>query len=156
MRFGVTWSTPGLVVWAAGLGQLVVSDLERMVLPKRSVYLTLVVTLGWLVLAAGLHGSWGRLGGALSAAVAVEGLFAALALAWPGSLGFGDVRLVGLIGLGVGWVAPLLVAVSVSTGLMTAGLVALAGVAAGRLSRRSRLPVGAFLAVAGVVTVMVG
>lgn len=155
LRFGVTWSTPGLMVWGAGLAMLAVSDLERMILPKRLVYATLAVTVGWLVLAAGMHGSWGRLGGALLAAAVAEGLFAAVALTRPESLGFGDVRLVGLIGLGVGWVGPWLVAVGVAAGVMAAGVVALAGVAAGRLSWQSRLPVGAFLAAAGVVTVLV-
>lgn len=157
LRFGASWSTPGLVVWAAGLGLLAVSDMERMILPKRLVYATLAVTLSWLVLAAAeMHGSWGRLAGAVLAAAVTEGLFSFCALAWPGSLGFGDVRLVGLVGLGVGWVAPLLIAVAVSVGVVAAGVVALAGVAAGRLSRRSRLPVGTFLAAAGVVTVVLG
>lgn len=157
MRFGASWSTPGLVAWAGGLGSLAVSDMERMILPKRLVYATLAVTSGWLVLAAAeIHGSWERLAGAFLVAAAVEGLFSVLALAWPGSLGFGDVRLVGLVGLGVGWVSPLLVAVAVPVGVLAAGVVALAGVAAGRLSRRSRLPLGAFLAAAGVATVVLG
>lgn len=124
LRFGVTWSTPGLMVWGAGLAMLAVSDLERMILPKRLVYATLAVTVGWLVLAAGMHGSWGRLGGALLAAAVAEGLFAGVALTRPESLGFGDVRLVGLIGLGVGWVGPWLVAVGVAAGVMAAGVVA--------------------------------
>lgn len=157
LRFGASWSAPGLAVWAGGLGVLAVSDVERMILPKRLVYPTLAATLAWLVLAAAeMHGSWGRLAAAIGAAAVAEGLFLVCALAWPGSLGFGDVRLVGLVGLGVGWVAPLLVGVAVSVGVVAAGVVALVGLGAGRLSRRTPLPLGAFLAVAGVVTVVLG
>ena len=152
-RFGLSWSTPGLVVWASGLAVLAACDAERMLLPKRVVYLVLIVTAACLLVAAGAEHAWGQLGWAVVTAVVAEGLFAVWAIGWPGSLGFGDVRLVGVIGLGVGWVAPLLVVVSVCAGLVVAVAVGLIGVVSGRLLWGSRLPLGAFLAGAAVVTV---
>ena len=106
----------GMGVWAAGLAALAGTDADRMVLPKRLVYLTLAGTLGGLTVAAGAAGAWGRLGWAVAAAVVAEGLFAVWALAVPGALGFGDVRLVGLAGLGLGWSAPTLVPVGLLGG----------------------------------------
>ena len=155
LRSGLSWSTPGLILWAGGLGLLACWDAGRMVLPKRVVYVTLAVTAGWLLVAAAVGGQWGRLGDAALAGAVVEGLFAVWAVGWPGSLGFGDVRLAGLVGFGVGWVAPELVAVSVAGALVSAAAAGIVGVAVGRLAWRSRLPLGVFLAGAGVVTVAV-
>ena len=139
-------------MWSAGLAWC---DAERMLLPKRLVYLTLLATGCWLVLVAATQGGWGHLGVAVAVAAVAEAVFAVWAFARPGALGFGDVRLVGLVGLGVGWVAPILVPVAVTTAVIAAGIFGLVGVAAGRLLWASRLPLGTFLAASGVATVIV-
>ena len=41
LRFGASWSSPAMGVWAAGLVALAGTDADRMVLPTRLVYLTL-------------------------------------------------------------------------------------------------------------------
>ena len=75
------------------------------------------------MVAAGAAGAWGRLGWAVAAAFVAEGLFAVWALAVPGALGFGDVRLVGLTGLGLGWAGPTLVPVGLVVGAAAAAVV---------------------------------
>jgi leader peptidase (prepilin peptidase) / N-methyltransferase len=154
-RVGGSWCTPGLAVWAAGLGLLAGCDGEGRVLPKRLVYSTLAATVAGLVVAASRGGGWNRLTMAVVVGAAAEATFAAVALAWPSAYGFGDVRLVGLVGVGVGWVAPILVVVAVAGGLVAFVVVWLAGWATGRMSRRTPLPLGTFLAAGGVVTVAV-
>lgn len=155
MRWGAVWSTPGLSVWAAGLALLACRDLRSRVLPTRLVYGALLGTIAGLSLAAGVSDGWTRLGAAALAGVVAEALFASWALVRPGSLGFGDVRLAGLVGVGVGWVAPELVAVALVTALAAAAVVGVTGAALGRWSWRARLPLGTFLAVAGIATMAV-
>lgn len=142
-----------MVVWAAGLAWLAACDVEVMVVPTRVVYVTLVVTALGLGSAALAGGQWGRLGLAAGCGVALEGSFALWALGRPGSLGFGDVRLAGLIALGAGWLSPGVAVLVVVAGMAVAGLVGLVGLALRRLTLGDRLPLGAFLAGAAIVVV---
>lgn len=150
-RMGWGWETPAMVAWAAGLVWLAARDVEAMVLPTRVVYATLVATALGLGSAALAGAQWGRFGQAAGCGVALEGLFALWALGRPGSLGFGDVRLVGLIGLGAGWLSPGVAVLVLLVGMSVAALVGLVGLAVRRLSFGDRLPLGAFLAGAAVV-----
>ena len=144
-----------LAVWAVGLVCLAVADFVGFRLPKRVVYATLAATTPLLVMAACYSGEWGRVAAAVGVALGLEILFATWALLWPGSLGFGDVRLVGLIGLGAGWVSPGLAVVAVMGGLSLAATVGVVGVAARWWSWRQRLPLGAFLVVGALSAVAV-
>lgn len=150
-RLGWGWATPALVAWSASLAWLAARDVEAMVLPTRVVYVTLAVTALGLGSAALARAEWGRLGLAAGCGVAMEGLFALWALGRPGSLGFGDVRLAGLIGLGAGWLSPGVAVLVLLVGMSVAALVGLVGLATGRMSFGDRLPLGAFLAGAAVV-----
>lgn len=150
-RLGWGWATPAMVAWAAGLAWLAARDVEVMVLPTRVVYATLAATALGLGSAALAEAQLGRLGLAAGCGVALEGLFALWAVGRPGSLGFGDVRLAGLIGLGAGWLSPGVAVLVLMVGMSVAGLVGLVGLATRRMSFGDRLPLGAFLAGAAVV-----
>lgn len=150
-RLGWGWATPAMVAWVAGLGWLAARDVEAMVLPTRVIYATLAATALGLGFAALAGAQWGRFGLAAGCGAALEGLFALWALGWPGSLGFGDVRLAGLIGLGAGWLSPGVAVLVLVVGMALAGSVGLVGLALRRMSVGDRLPLGAFLAAAAVV-----
>lgn len=101
--------------------------------------------------AAGL-GDWGSL---LRAVACMAGLFALyLVMAWisPSSLGFGDVKLAGLIGLVLGWIGVPQALLGVLAGFLVGGVVALVMLAGRRVGLRSHIAfgpamlVGAFLA----------
>ena len=86
---------------AAGLVPIVYFDLRERRIPTPVVYSAGVAVVGALTVAAALGGDWGRLGSALASAAAAV---AVLALAWlGGAVGFGDVRLSGLVSLTAGW-----------------------------------------------------
>jgi leader peptidase (prepilin peptidase)/N-methyltransferase len=90
----------------------------------------------------------------LIAAAAAGGFFLAAALAHPGGMGMGDVKLAGVLGLYLG--APVAVALLVAlVGGVAAGAVVVArrGIARGR---RTALPFGPFLALGGVVAIVAG
>jgi leader peptidase (prepilin peptidase) / N-methyltransferase len=89
---------------------------------------------------------------ALAGAAAFASLLA-IALAWPGGLGMGDVKLAGVMGLYLGGaVAPALLAAFGCGAAAGAALV----VRRGWVARRARLPFAPFLALGGLVGLLRG
>ncbi|MDE0652400.1 MAG: prepilin peptidase [bacterium] len=86
-----------------------------------------------------------RLGIAAATGAAAYGAFAVLHAINPDGLGYGDVRLSGLMGLFLGWLGPAAMATAALTGAVGAAVVALA-VSARRRDLRATLPFGPFLA----------
>ncbi|WP_394160254.1 prepilin peptidase [Galactobacter valiniphilus] len=113
---------PVLLLALAGSGLLVFGgalawrDAHSHLLPDRLVVLLALSVIPALALAALWAGEPGRASRALAAAAAAGGLFLALHLASPRSLGFGDVKLAPVLGF--------------ACGFLSWGHLALAGVAA--------------------------
>lgn len=74
-----------------------------------------------------------------------------LALALPGGMGMGDVKLVALIGLVLGALGLRYVAVAAAAGIVGGGLGAGLAMAILRYGRKQQIPFGPFLAAGGVV-----
>ncbi len=88
----------------------------------------------------------------LVSALAVAGGLFALALAYPGGMGMGDVKMGGMLGAFLGPYAALAVFLGALCGAITGGLL----MAAGKMQRRQALPFGLFMALGGFVTLFVG
>jgi leader peptidase (prepilin peptidase)/N-methyltransferase len=138
----------GLVLVAV-LVPLALIDLDTGLLPNRITYPAAVVGVA-LGVALDPSGEPGR----LLAALAAGGVFVLISLLHPRGMGMGDAKLVAVMGLFLG--AP--VAVAVFGGLISGSvigvlIVARKGVNAGR---RTTVPFGPFLALGGVIAVLVG
>lgn len=154
LRLGASAALPATLALFAGLAPLVASDIEHHLLPRRIVYsAAALATLALLAAAAGT-GEWRRLGVAGGCAVGAFALTWAVHAANPRWLGFGDVRLSGLIGLVLGWQGVgrvwLGLVVADLSGLAVMGLL----IAAGRARRDTPFPFGAFLAAGAVVAIL--
>jgi leader peptidase (prepilin peptidase) / N-methyltransferase len=88
----------------------------------------------------------------LVSALAVAGGLFALALAYPGGMGMGDVKMGGMLGAFLGPYAALAVFLGALCGAITGGLL----MAAGRMQRRGPLPFGVFMALGGIVALFFG
>ncbi len=156
VRLGVSWSLPAELAFVGGLIALAAVDLERYLLPRAILYPTLVLVVVGLVVAAAATGRWTRLGVAVLCGLGSFLAFFAIHYARPAWLGFGDVRLAGLLGLALGWLGPWYLLV----GFMAANLVGAAfGVGlilAGKATRRTALPYGVFLGAGSVFAVLAG
>jgi leader peptidase (prepilin peptidase) / N-methyltransferase len=88
----------------------------------------------------------------LVSALAVAGGLFALAFAYPGGMGMGDVKMGGMLGAFLGPYAALAVFLGALCGAITGGLLMVAG----KMQRRHALPFGVFMALGGIVTLFVG
>jgi leader peptidase (prepilin peptidase)/N-methyltransferase len=155
-RLGFNWGLPAILVLLAGLLALAVIDLEQMILPKKIVYPTLTLVAGLLVLAAAMTGNWHDLLVAAICSVAWFALFFALNFASPRILGFGDVRLALVLGLGLGWLGWLYVVLGFFAANLIGSVVGLVLIGIKKMSRDQPIPYGVFLALGSAFAIYAG
>lgn len=123
---------------------------NRLVLPSYPV-MAVLVTLGALG-----SGAWGSLLAAAIGAAALWGAFFVLMAIYPAGMGFGDVKLAGLIGAALGWLGAGPTVVGLLAAFVYGGLSGLALIVFRRAGRKSAIPFGPFLLLGFWTAVMVG
>jgi leader peptidase (prepilin peptidase) / N-methyltransferase len=124
-------------------------DLDLRLIPNR---ITLPAAVAALV--AGVLLDLGHVPEQLIAGAAAGGFFMLAAVAYPRGMGMGDVKLAGTMGLFLGRaVAPALFAALIGGVVVGAGIIAVKGA---REGRRTAVPFGPFLALGGVVGLVLG
>lgn len=153
LRAGMTdalAALPAQLVFA-GLGlALALIDLDTHRLPDVLVlpaYPVLAVLLG---AAAVWQGDLGAFGRAVVGGAALYVLYYALALAKPGGMGFGDVKLAGIVGVVLGYSSWSALLVGGFAAFLLGGVTGVALLATHRADRRSGVPFGPFM-VAGAI-----
>jgi leader peptidase (prepilin peptidase) / N-methyltransferase len=150
--FGLTWLLPIRAVFGAAMIVLLVIDLQHQILPNE-------ITLSGIVV--GLAASFLAEPGprdALIGAVAGGGVLWLVAwgyerLRHQEGMGFGDVKMLAMIGAFLGWKLMLLTLVGASLlGSLTAGVLMVTG----RADWQSKLPLGTFLAIAAIPVALIG
>jgi leader peptidase (prepilin peptidase)/N-methyltransferase len=141
-------------LWLAAAGvTLAVIDLDCLRLPDR---LTLPSYAAGLVLLA-IPADWSALGRAVLGAVAAAGAALLLALVAPsGGLGFGDVKLLGVLGLFLGWLGWGVLVLGVAFGFALGAVAAIAMLASRRAGLRDHLAFGPWLIAGALVAVVAG
>jgi leader peptidase (prepilin peptidase)/N-methyltransferase len=133
----------GALAWFAAAGVVLAGvDLAVHRLPDRVTGPAGAVCGAALLADAALTGTWGALLRAMVAAVVATGVAAAGHLASPAGLGRGDVKLLGLLGLVLGWAGWGVLLTGVFLGLLTGAGAALLLVARGRAGWRTAIPFG--------------
>jgi leader peptidase (prepilin peptidase)/N-methyltransferase len=95
-----------------------------------------------LLAAAAARGDWWPLGRGLVAMAALFSLYLVLALLYRGGMGFGDVKLAGLLGLYLGWLGWSPVWIGTFAGFLLGGLAGAALMLGRRASRKAAIPFG--------------
>jgi leader peptidase (prepilin peptidase) / N-methyltransferase len=160
LSLGALYAVTALVLWdepgEAALGLLFVTilvvvtltDLERRIIPNR--VLLVAAALG-LALAAAIDP--GSLPERVAAAAGAGGLLFLAALVYPRGMGLGDVKLAAVMGLYLGRnVAPAILVALLAGSLAGLAMIARHGAAA----RKRAIPFGPFLALGGVVGLLIG
>lgn len=120
-------------------------DLEHHRLPNTVVLPAYAVGAALLIATAALSGDWWAL---LRAAIGMVGLFVfyfVVAAAYRGGMGFGDVKLAGVLGLYLGWLGWGQFAVGVFGAFIIGGLVGVALLLLRRAGRKTRIPFGPYM-----------
>ena len=136
------------LVFVATLAIVTLTDLEQRIIPNK------VLIAGALIcIAIAAPTDPGSLPERFGAAAAAGGLFFLVALAYPAGMGLGDVKLAATMGLFLGRaVAPAILAA-----LLLGSLVGLALIARhGPQARKMAIPFGPFLALGGIIGLLVG
>ena len=156
LRLGADPALPAfLALGAVGLAlALIDADVRR--LPDVLTLPTYPVLLGLLGLAAVLGSGSGTLGRAVLGGVAMTAVYLALFLAHPGGMGFGDVKLSGLLGLATAWLGWGAFAVGLFAGFLLGGVYGVGLVLSGRGGRKSAVPFGPFMLAGALLAVLAG
>jgi leader peptidase (prepilin peptidase)/N-methyltransferase len=153
LRFGWTAQLPAFLLLAGAGVLLTVVDLQHRLLPNRVVLPALGGGAVLLAVAAALDQAWpALLRGALGACVLFAG-FLVLALISPRSLGMGDVKLAGLLGLYLGWLGWGTLVLGAAAGFVVQAVVAVGLLAARRIGLRGELPFGPAMLLGAALTV---
>jgi leader peptidase (prepilin peptidase) / N-methyltransferase len=153
-RFGLSPELPAYGYLAAAGAALAVIDARERRLPDRLTLPSYPAALALLGLAAVVQPGGGRhFLGALAGLGLALALFLVQALLYPAGLGWGDVKLAGILGLYLGWLGLAEVAAGLFLGYLLAAVTGLGLIAAGRASRKTQLPFGPFL-LAGTLAVI--
>jgi leader peptidase (prepilin peptidase) / N-methyltransferase len=129
--------------WVAGAAVVLGAvDLATHRLPDRVTYPAAAVCAVALTVDAAVTGSWGALLRAVLAAAVTGGVAALVWLAAPVALGLGDVKLLALLGLVLGWAGWEVLLAGIFLGLLVGSIVSVALVATRRAGWRTALPFG--------------
>jgi leader peptidase (prepilin peptidase)/N-methyltransferase len=136
------------LVFVTTLTAVTLTDLERRIIPNK-----ILVVAAVLAIAIGAIADPGSLPERTLAAVGAGGLLFLAALAYPRGMGMGDVKLAAVMGLFLGRN----VAAAILVALLAGSLVGLAMIARhGADARKRAIPFGPFLALGGVVGLLLG
>src|SRR5205823_4860520 len=141
-RFGATAALPAYLYLAAIAVALAVIDVDVQRLPNVIVFPSYAAGTLLLVPAAAVHGHWSALGRGLLAMTLLWIFYFGLSLLYRGGMGFGDVKLAGVLGLYLGWLGWSQVWIGTFAGFLLGGLVGAALLLSRRASRRSAIPFG--------------
>lgn len=152
-RFGLTWALPAYLYLAAIAVPLALIDLDVQRLPNRIVLPSYVIG---AVLLLGAAVGTGHPDAAIRALLAMSVLYGGywlMALVHPGGMGFGDVKLAGLLGLYLGWLGWSSVWVGTFTGFLLGATLGVVLLLTRRATGRTAIPFGPSMLAGGLLAV---
>lgn len=159
----VTWrflDTPGLIpacLYLAAIGvALALIDLDLHRLPDAIVLPSYPVLAALLALASWAEHDWAALLRALIGGAVLLAFYAVLAVAWPGGMGWGDVKLAGLLGAALGWLGWGALVVGAFGAFLLGGLFSIGLMALRRAGRRTGIPFGPWMILGAAVGMAAG
>ncbi len=155
-RIGPEPELAAYCVLFCGLVAMSVADVRVGLVPRKFLYPTLIGVAVGLLAASAVESDWHR---ALTAVVSGVVAFAVFFVVWfiaPRALGFGDVRLAGLIGLSLGWLGYAETYLGFLAAFVIGAVIGVAKMVVSGTGRRTALPFGPALALGAVVGVLWG
>lgn len=156
MAIGLEPELPAFLYLGAIGVALAMIDIDVKRLPNAIVLPSYLVAAALLTVAAAVDGSWEDLLRAGLGMVALYAFYFLLALVYPAGMGFGDVKLAGVLGLYLGWLGWAEVVAGGFLGFLFGGVVGGGLVLLRRAGRKSMLPFGPFMLAGALVAILWG
>lgn len=154
IRFSDSWALPAYLLFVAALLAISVIDLEHYIVPNRILYPTLFVTAPLLAGAALLEGEPRRIRDAAIGGVAAWLALLVVHIIQPKGMGFGDVRLAGLLGMHLGWLDLELVLLGMILGFFLGAVIGILLIVTRLRGRKDAVPFAPFLAAGAVAAIL--
>jgi leader peptidase (prepilin peptidase) / N-methyltransferase len=150
---------PALLVLTWSLVVATAIDLEHRIIPNRLTFRLPVILLPLVVFAAAMDGAWPDLLRGVIAAIAVPGVMLALSelfrlLRGQAGIGMGDIKLAISLGLVLGYLGGLELVVFAYATIISAVVIAIVLLLAGKAKLASRIPFGPYLAVGTMIVIL--
>ncbi|HEY3546528.1 MAG TPA: prepilin peptidase [Propionicimonas sp.] len=159
LRLGVAWSLPAHLYLAAIGMALALIDLDVHRLPDAIVLPSYAVVTVLLLLASlnpGGTPDWPALLRALIGGATLWVFYFVLSVLWAGGMGFGDVKLAGILGAAMAWLGWGTLVIGAFAAFLVGGLFSIGLLASGRATRKSGIPFGPWMILGAAVGVAVG
>jgi len=156
LRFGVGWELPAFLYLATIGVALALIDLDTKRLPNAIVlpsYLVAAALLGVAALAGGQADSLLR---AAAGGAALWAFYFLMALVYPAGMGFGDVKLAGVLGMYLGWVGWGALVIGGFAAFLLGGLFSIGLLVTRRASRKSAVPFGPWMILGAAIGIAAG
>jgi leader peptidase (prepilin peptidase)/N-methyltransferase len=156
LRIGLDAALPAFL-YLGGVGvALAMIDLDVKRLPNSVVLPSYVVALVLLSAAALANGEWSNLLRALFGMAALFAFYFLLVVVYPSGMGFGDVKLAGVLGLYLGYLGWAEVITGGFLGFLFGGVVGAGLMVMRKAGRKSQIPFGPFMLMGALVAIVAG
>jgi leader peptidase (prepilin peptidase) / N-methyltransferase len=156
LAIGLPWALPGYLYLAAAGIALAMIDIDVRRLPNRIVLLSYVIVAILLTIASLGEQDWWPLARAAIGAAALFAFYFALAFAYPAGMGFGDVKLAGVLGALMGYLSWSALISATFGAFLLGAIVGVTLIAARRGGRKTAIPFGPFMIASALITVFTG
>lgn len=153
---GFAWELPAVLYLAAVSLALAFIDLDTKRLPNALTLPSYPIMAGLLLLPAVAEGRWEDLLRALLGGVVLFLLYFVLALVNPAGMGMGDVKLAGVLGMGLAWFGWGVLLVGAMLAFLLGALVGIALLVTRRAGRQTKIPFGPFMVAGALLAVLLG
>ncbi len=153
---GWSWVLPAHLYLAAIAVALAAIDLDVKRLPDVIVLPSYVVAPVLLAVASAGTGEWSALGRAALGGLALWGFYYALYRVKPGGMGFGDVKLAGVLGLYLAWWGWPQFLVGAFLAFLVGGVVSVALLLFSDAGRKTRIPFGPYMLAGALAALFTG
>jgi leader peptidase (prepilin peptidase)/N-methyltransferase len=156
LRLGATSALPAFVYLAGVAIALALIDLDTHRLPNAIVLPSYLVIGVLLLLASGGSGDWSAMWRALIGGAAMYAFYFVAMVVYPAGMGFGDVKLAGLLGLCLGWLGWGALVVGWFAAFLLGGSYAVGLLAARKADRRTGIAFGPWMLLGAAVGIGAG
>ena len=156
LRLGLDPVLPAYLYLAAVGLALALIDIDVKRLPDVLTLPSYAVLLGLLALGTVLGSDSGHLVRALLGGVAMFAFYFALCLAYPAGMGFGDVKLAGVLGMATAWFGWGAWALGLFAGFLLGGVWGIGLILLRKGGRKSKVPFGPFMLLGVLLAILYG